>query len=345
MNTKKQTVIINGKTYDMETGQPVAFTAVGHKPKAHVINDIAPNTDGILAAKKPVVIRHAPPTTVKTRSVAPHAKARIQKSTTLRRDILKKPTSKIRPGANKIHRHIQKSERVTRFAPAKQTAPQEKKHNIDKDLLAQTRALEKARLEHEKATQKKSTPISSRVVKEHLLQKAVDKVPAHAMNSHQKSHSGHVTRRARFTSVAMTSFALILLGGYLTYINIPNLSIRIAAASSGVDANLPSYQPAGYQIHGPISYSDGEVSVGYKQMGSNFGYKLTQKPTDWDPIATLDNYVEADSNDNYQIHSVQGLTIYSYDKKAVWVNDGILHVIDGNAPLSNQQVERIVASM
>ncbi len=335
MNTKKQTVIINGKIYDMTTGQPMA-SAVSNVPKTKVINDIAP-------VAKAATTRQAPPTPVKARSVAPHAKARPQKSTTLRRDILKKPASKVRPNANKVHRHIQKSERITRFAPAKQIVPQEKKHDIDKDLLAQTKALEKARLEHETAQHNK-TPISSRAVKEHLLRQAVEKVPAHSMNSHQK-HAGHVTRRARFTSVAMTSVALMLLGGYLTYINIPNLSIRVAAASSGVDANLPSYQPAGYQIHGPISYRDGEVSVAYKQMGSSLSYKLTQKPTDWDPTATLDNYVESDSKDDYQIHSVEGLTVYSYNKKAVWVNDGILHIIDGTAPLSNQQVERIVASM
>lgn len=336
MNAKKQTVIINGKTYDMATGQPVAVAT--HAAKTQVISDIAPNKQPAARPAKTAVHR-------KARSVAPHTKARPQKSTTLRRDILKKPSSSTRPSANKVHRHIQKSERITRFAPTKQAASTEKKHNIDKDLWAQTKALEHARAEHEKATQKKSLPISSRAVKEHLLQQAVEKVPAQAMNSHQKSHSGHVTRRARFTSVAMTSFALIMLGGYLTYINIPNLSIRVAAANSGVDANLPAYQPAGYQIHGPIRYSDGEVSVAYKQMGGNSAYKLTQKPTDWDPVATLDNYVENDSKDDYQIHSVQGLTVYSYGKKAVWVNDGILHIIDGNVPLPSQQVERIVASM
>lgn len=347
MNAKKQTVIINGKTYDMATGQAITtHHTPSHGAKKHIINDIAPNTDGILAAPKNVAAaRVAGPTPRKARHVAPHSRTQTQKSTTLRRDILKKPTSKVRPNANKVHRHIQKSERITRFATPKPAVPHEKKHNIDKDLLAQTKALEKARQEHEAAQHKKATPISSRAVKEHLLQRAVDQVPVHAMNSHQTSHSGHVTRRARFTSVAMTSFALVLLSGYLTYTNIPNLSIRIAAANSGVDANLPSYQPAGYQIHGPISYSDGEVSVGYKQMSGNSSYKLTQKPTDWDPIATLDNYVQSDSKDDYQIHSVQGLTVYTYSKKAVWVNDGVLHVIDGTAPLSNQQVERIVASM
>ncbi|MDO8335382.1 MAG: hypothetical protein Q7T74_01185 [Candidatus Saccharibacteria bacterium] len=328
MSTKKQTVIINGKTYDMATGKP---TAGPHQAtaKVRVINDIAPQPQRSATVAQ------------KTRNVAPHARTTPQKSTTLRRDILKKPASKTRPNASKVHRSVQKSDRITKFAPTKHhTAP--KKSGVDYDLAAQTKALEQAHIEHLQAKSRESAHISSRVIKEHLLGQAVEKVPAESINSHQKSHT---SRRPRFASAAMTSLAMVMLGGYLTYINIPNLSIRVAAASTGINANLPAYQPAGYRIHGPISYNDGEINVSYKANSGNTGYNLAQRPTDWDPIATLDNYVEADSKNDYQIHSVQGLTVYTYGKKAVWVNGGILHVIDGTATLSNQQVERIVASM
>lgn len=337
MSTKKQTVIINGKTYDMASGQPLS--APNKNPvKTRVISDIAPNNQGILAKKA----KPAPAVKVEraARTIAPHTRANPQKSTTLRRDILKKPVSKVRPDAGKIHRRVQKSERITKFAPhtsATQAAPK-----IDKDLAAQTKALEKAHAEHIAKVEHKSAHISSRVIKEHLLGQAIDKVPVDA-EVHPTSEQS--ARKSRFASVAMTSVALLFLGGYLTFINIPNLSVRIAAASTGIDASLPSYQPAGYRIHGPISYQDGEVNVNYKSNNSSQGYKITQRPTDWDPIATLDNYVESDSKNDYQIHSVQGLTVYTYNKKAVWVNGGILHIIAGNAPLSNQQVEHIVASM
>lgn len=332
MNAKKQTVIINGKTYDMATGK--ALTAPNAAPiKVKTINDIAPNNQNILAKKA------APDK--KARAVAPHARATIQKSTTLRRNILKQPANKVRPAASKIHRNTQKSERITKFAPDKIEATRAEKHKVDHDLATQTRELEKAHAEHIAATRQVSAHISSRTVKEHLLQKAVEQVPDQTPNSHQRTGAG----RSRFASAAMTSLALVMLGGYLTYINMPNLSIRVAAANTGIDASLPAYQPTGYKINGPISYGNGEVNVNYKANTSNLGYKLTQRPTDWDPVATLDNYVESDSKSDYQIRSVQGLTVYTYDKKAVWVNGGILHIIAGTAPLSNQQVERIVASM
>lgn len=336
MTTKKQTVVINGKTYDMATGQLKSEVKLHAPVHSRVISDIAPQ------ASNHKTTPHKPAHSPQARNIAQHARPKLQKSTTLRRDILKKPASRVKPNANKIHRRVQKSERITRFAPHQATT-QPASRPIDKDLQAQTKALEEANAQYQASLQKKSAPISSRVIKEHLLGEAIAKVPT---DEHKHTHKkSTVTKRARFASVAMTSLSLLLLGGYLTYINIPNLSIRIAAASTGIDASLPSYQPSGYRINGPISYQDGEINVKYKQSGSTLGYQLTQRPTDWDPIATLDNYVESDSSNDYQIHSVQGLTVYTYDKKAVWVNGGILHIIDGNAPLSNQQVEHIVASM
>mgnify|MGYP001570179615 FL=1 len=345
MSTEKQTVTINGKTYDVTTGKPSA--APSKAPvKARMINDIAPNKNGILAqpVKKPAATHRVPATlSQKSRPIAPHARPSLQKSTTLRRDVLKKPTSKVRPSAHKIHQRVQKSERITRFAPIR--PPKTTESKIDHDLAAQTKALQAAQAEYMAKANQNNTHISSRVIKEHLLGQAIDKVPVDDTKHAHKSHTAKAPKRSRFASVAVTSFALVLLGGYLTYINIPNLSIRIAAANSGIDANLPTYQPSGYRISGPISYNDGEVNVKYKSGSGNTGYQLTQRPSDWDPIAALDNYVESDSDSDYQIHSVQGLTVYTYDKKAVWVNGGILHILDGNAPLSNQQVESIVASM
>lgn len=342
MNAKnKQTVVINGKTYDLATGKPLFDAHPVSPAKAKTIADIAPNPHGASTTRRASAV--SAPTPRKARVVAPHVKPSLQKSTTLRRDILKNPTSQIQPNSKKTRKPVQRSEHITKFSQTEQESTS-KQRPIDRDLSAQTKALETAHANHLANLKKQKTPISSRVIKEHLLGKAIEKVPPREGLSHHTPATSMSTKN-RFTSVAMTSIALVMLGGYLTYINIPNLSIRIAATNSGINAALPSYQPAGYRIHGPISYSDDEVSINYKQSNNNLGYKISQKPTAWDPIATLNNYVQPDSKNDYQTHSVQGLTVYTYDKKAVWVNGGILHVLAGNAPLPNQQIERIVASM
>ncbi len=348
----KQTIVINGRLYDAATGLALAQDNAQPEPQVHaavqtahasskktakpsIINDIVP---------APTVAQAPKPATART--PAPPAKRKLQKSITLRRGSLKKPSSPRRPAAQRTRANVERSPHVSRFAAPKivplATSPPKQ---ADPELAAQAVQLQTAhaaRIKRQSEAHHKPA-ISSRAVKEHLLKQQLANAPD--MPSHEAYQAGQLSARARFMSVATTSLALVLLGGYLTYINIPNLSIRVAAANAGIDAHLPRYQPGGYRIHGPITYNDGQVSVSYQQNGGDQGYTILQKASDWDPAATLDNYVVPESNDDYQIHSSQGLTVYTYGNKAVWVNGGILHIIDGDVPLSGQQVKRIAVSM
>lgn len=266
-----------------------------------------------------------------------------QKSTTLRREHLKKPLARRVGNAKRVHRAVERSQRISRFAPVSAIPKASSAAGPDEDLTRQAKVLRDKHAHHLQAKAAPKPQISSRAVKEHLLKKHLEAAPNLPLK--EVYQAGKLSPKARWMSVATTSLALVLLGGYLTYINIPNLSIKVAAANAGINASLPQYQPGGYRLQGPISYSPGEVEVKYQQNGGSEGYQITQKTTDWDPQAALDNYVKPDSSDNYQIRSIQGLTVYAYAQKAVWVNGGILHILNGSAPLSGQQVERIAASM
>ena len=114
---------------------------------------------------------------------------------------------------------------------------------------------------------------------------------------------------------------------------------------TGVNAKLPEYKPQGYQLNGPAAYTDGKVKVGYKSFFGNQEYSITQTSSEWDSQATLDNFVAKDSKDDYQTRSTQGLTIYTYQNKAAWVNGGTLNILEGSAPLTSQQIERNAVSM
>lgn len=361
MNKTKQTITVNGRVYDAATGLAVENTSVSETPKqAHAAvkkqqaaRSGGPNIDGVLPKKvAPKATDEANPhkhyEPSLERQPAPHHKNRPQKSKTLRRDILAKPKRTLPVQAEqRAPKKVVRSPHISRFAPTKHSAkhtPQAKE--VDPELKQQAEELHKKHVAH---LQKKHAPtahISSKTIKEHLLKTQLDNAPEpDTLFPPEVEKALPRSRKVRLINIAATSLTLILLGGYLTYINIPNLSIRVAAANAGVDANLPRYQPNGYRIHGPIAYTNGEVQVNYQQNGGEKSYTITQRSTDWDPQATLDNYVQPDSQDDYQIHSIQGLTVYTYNKKAVWVNGGILHIIDGTAPLSGQQVENIAASM
>lgn len=341
MNKTKQTVIINGRLYDAATGRVVSDVTSPARPQvAHkasntprrVISDIAP------ATHKPT-----PHTIVKpARKAAPHITPKVQKSTTLKRSVLKKPTATRKTNATNVHRNVQRSHRITKFAPTASTAQPEK--TVDHTLQQQAVVTHRAHQEHLKQQAIAQQPISSRAVKEHLLQKNIEHA-ASAPQMHPKKHSRPRFKHSRLTSLTMLGVSLFIIGGYLTYTNIPNLSIQVASMNAGINADLPKYQPNGFRINGPIAYTQGEVSVKYKQAGGGDAFTLTQRSSDWDPQAALDNYVVPESNDDYEIHSAQGLTVYTYDKKAVWVNGGILHIIEGTAKLSSQQIEHIAASM
>jgi hypothetical protein len=341
MTQAKQTIILNGRRYNAATGELVPGS---HRPSTHKSAPETQLTQQVPKRAGKVMSDVGPVARSAKRTPAPHLKKnRPQRSTTLHRAVVASPTGgKTQKSAHSIHRNIQRSRRIARFAPH---SPAIKTgESTDRHLEKQAHIAHKAHAHHIMQQEIAKKPISSRAVKEHLLAKHIEQAtPDHAPVEHHKRNVFY--RHTRIASFVVGTLSLFIFGAYLTYSNIPNLSVQVASMNAGIEADLPRYKPSGYSINGPITYTQGEVSVNYQQTGGDAFYTLTQRSSDWDPQATLANYVEPESNNDYQIHSTQGLTVYTYDKKAVWVNGGILHIIDGTAKLSAQQIERIAASM
>jgi hypothetical protein len=151
-------------------------------------------------------------------------------------------------------------------------------------------------------------------------------------------------RRLRAPTVVSIALALVVMGGYLAYANMPSLSVRVAASRAGVDARYPGYKPTGYRLEGPVAFSPGQVVINYQSNGNDWHYSLSQQNSNWDSTAVLENRVLPESKD-YETFSQKGLTVYRYGKKAIWVNGGVLYTIDGDAELSNEQLLKIVDSL
>jgi hypothetical protein len=149
----------------------------------------------------------------------------------------------------------------------------------------------------------------------------------------------------RLTAVASAGLAITLLAGYLTYVNMPSLSVQVAAAQAGIAASYPSHQPTGYSLQGPVAYEDGQVTMKFSSNTNSEKFTLNQSRSTWDSSALLDNYVQQASNGKYQALQDSGLTIYTYGNDAAWVNGGVLHTISGDAQLSDEQVRQIATSM
>lgn len=178
----------------------------------------------------------------------------------------------------------------------------------------------------------------------HIKQRSIEKA-LHNAKPATKVKKSFASRHPRLVSVSTASFAILLLGGYLTYLNLPNISVRVAAAQAGIAATYPSYQPSGYSLNGPVTYSEGQVSMKFAANVGPQSFTVNQLKSNWDSSALLENYVEQASEGEYQTLADSGLTIYAYNGEGAWVNGGIVHTIQGDAPLSPDQIRRIAVSM
>ena len=188
------------------------------------------------------------------------------------------------------------------------------------------------------ASAHKAASPTARDIKHTELGKAL----ANATHDH-KQHTPKPHRRV--LNVAVASLGVLLITGYFTYVNMPNLSVRVAAAQAGIDASYPEYRPIGYRLNGPVAYQDGQVSMKFASNSSPVAFSLNQAKSSWDSSALLEKYVDPRSEGKYATYNDAGLTIYTYGTDAAWVNGGVLYTVEGTATLSNEQIRRIATSM
>lgn len=346
----KNTLVINGKVYDAVTGLPVAA------PDPIRSTTPQPRTRQTVITASP-----QPISPVKTRTPTHAAQAHrvTQKSTTLRRDVLKKPVSKTQIGSARRKPavgRVARSEQIQRFAahpqPIIKPAPKPTAVRLDitpvrtkvapSAIVSQKQAL----VSRPVASPAQTPTLSSRALKEKLIAERLAAVDT-SVSPSKKAH----TRRRLFASqpklasLMSASLAIMLLGGYLTYLNMPGLSVRVAAAQADVAATFPDYHPDGYRFNGPVAYSPGQVAINFIANGGTNKYTVTEQKSTWDSQAVYDNIVAKAADDNYITNSQQGLTIYTYEGEAAWVNKGILYTVHGDAPLSNEQLLHIASSL
>ena len=310
-----KTVTINGRLYDAVTGLPVEkkVTLAPAKPKAP-----------LSTTKRPVP--------------AASVHSSTQRSQTLHRRATKKPATAVKRPAAGRHMDISRSSSISRFAPHPAAATAKKASTPD--IAAKTHPTATKAISRVAAA--KPAPKTSKQVKEAAISAALSAPKQKAIK--KKRFNWKWTRR--FTIITAI-FALLVIGGVLTYANLPVLSVGFAAAQSGVKATYPEYRPDGYSLSQPVTFKDGEVSLVFNSNGGAGGYTITQTRSSWDSSAVLDNVVRPSGGDNYSTTREKGLTIYSFNngQSITWVNRGILYVIETTAPLSGEQIRRIATSL
>lgn len=304
-----------------------------HKITVNGVNYDA--TSGLPHDSQPVVIHHD-----KHHAASVHSKT--QRSTTLNRSFTKKPAAKHPSIVTKPKKSaVQRSPHITKFAPHPQTLPKQTKTMNDMTARVHPHVAKAHAVSAQKHTPKPA-PVHKPAaqVKNEAIAKALHNA-APAKPPKKRVTKNHL----RKVNIASASLAILLLAGYLTYLNLPSISVRVAAAQAGIDASYPSYRPTGYSLSGPVAYSGGEVKMKFKSNSGPQYFALNQVKSSWDSSALQTNYIETQSDGDYATYNDAGLTIYTYGSNAAWVNGGILYTVEGDAPLSNEQIRHMATSL
>ncbi len=352
MGNPKQTIIeINGKKYDARTGKLVSAQAV---PSQKISPTPKPKP-----AHKTVVQDIARPS-----SASQPARRNVQRSQTLMRSAVKRPA---KPAAVK-------STQAKRVSDITSVKPLPAKHmplQANAARVSRAQKVERSKLVSKFGAQGASViahPIQPQIVTnrvealpvrpapmlkphnpvESILEKGLKNATSHTQTLDKKiakKTRRKTKRKSRLASYATGALAAVLLGGFIAYQNIPNISMRYAAARSGVQATLPGYQPAGFALSNHIQYNPGQITVRFASNTDTRQFSITQRETVWNSEALLSNYVSTKTD---QIHKYEdkGRTIFLYgDNNATWVNGGVWYDIEGNSELNSDQLIRIATSM
>lgn len=338
---RQATITINGRLYDALTGEPVkeeVSQAAAAPPKAKTFNDIGPRRSDI---QRPT------PTAAHPRTPGAHAVHRKpERAHTLNRQAIQKPAAQTEPEAGKApaEQTISRSPLISRHQKAviePQSVPKLEAPEPAPKIPENTTPLHPAVL---KALQQKAarTPVhhTGKQLKEMLIKERLAEVGEEP----KKVKKGLFARQPRLASILVSSLSLLILGGYFTYINLTNISMRVAANRAGISASFPQYKPDGYNLNGPITYAPGEVAINYKSNTNGEAFTLTQKSSNWDSQGVLDNYVRKQTG-TYLTFQQRGITVYTFNNKAVWTNGGLLYTLDGDANLSSDQILRLATSL
>ena len=127
--------------------------------------------------------------------------------------------------------------------------------------------------------------------------------------------------------------------------NMPDITVKVAAMQTGIDASYPSYIPRNYQLSTVTSEKDGSITMTFSGPdGASF--TLTEEKSTWDSTALLNNFVKGNYSSDYTTLRERGITVYIDRGNATWVNGGLLYKTSSTGRnLSKEQVINLVSSL
>ncbi|HSW66534.1 MAG TPA: hypothetical protein VLI54_05350 [Bacillota bacterium] len=371
---------LNGKRYDAVTGaylgksqthpipaapaaQPASARAIdgfirpAHRqphPKAVAKPSLSSPTVQAKAHPSKVTLPAKPATAPYAHTPAPHARAhKPERTKTLMRTTVKKPAAALKPVikpqapaevAARPASSLMRKASVSRVDPTRMEHAQlVPKHHAVAHFHSSARGDNVHAAHHQTAVPVIAVkPVPTHHIAHHeqkpddLFEAAVSRATSHQEPKHKYRRQN---RRMASTLAAITAF--VVLGGFIAYLNMPNIELHVASAQAGFHATMPSYAPTGYALQGGIKHAGGTVSIRFSSGDSS--YTITQQASNWNSQALLDNTLALSGA--HKTVQKNGQTIYIYADGAAWVNNGVRYDMSSRATLSTDEIVSIAASL
>lgn len=276
--------------------------------------------------------------------IAKNNRRRVQSSTTLSRKYTRRPAK-----SSDVMVKVKRSPKVKHF-----DMPMAEMQQADNDMVAPAvvhpiQESANARMQERAAQSAESPKISARELKDQAIQRAL--VQAESMNTEVeqkkskkvggKLHFGFGRVVLALSCAAVAVFAI----AYFVNLNMPDISMRVAAMQTGMDPTYPNYVPRDYSISS-ITSEEGKITMEFVSSVNEGAFTLVEEKSSWDTNALASNYVKEEYGENYSIVREQGLTIYISGSDAAWVNGGMVYKITTTAgSLTNKQIRSIAVSL
>lgn len=140
---------------------------------------------------------------------------------------------------------------------------------------------------------------------------------------------------------AAVVFAIV----YFVNQNMPDISLKVAAMQSGIEAKYPARIPRGF-IKSDIISEEGKITLDFVNPESGDSFNITEEKSSWDSNALLANYVRDNFDGDFVTIKDQGLTIFVDEDSAAWVNGGMVYKLNiTSGALTKKQICSIAISL
>ena len=285
--------------------------------------------------------------------VARNAHRRVQSSTTLNRKYVKRPTratdimvkTPSTTGSPKIQRYH--TSPIARPAAARKADDMIPAQSHPMQTTARTRMQMRGQsMRTQPVTKMTAKELKEQAIKKALANAAKTPTLAEQITTKEQKKTGKIRFGASRVVLALSCAAAAVFAiAYFVNLNMPDISLRVAAMQTGINASYPGYIPRDYRLSS-ITSEDSKINLKFYNANTGDLFSLIEEKSSWDSNALLNNYVKPTFDENYTTVREQGITIYLAEDSATWVNGGIVYKLQyNNGALNNRQIRSIAVSL